>query len=337
MREGAAVTGSDSLHFDIGRPVAFDVARDPVSLPILRNWCDAMGNSNLLHTDPAVAAGTQFGAVVAPLAMLDVWTKPGLVYQRDVSDPRGAAFDALDREGFTSAMAVSSELTQQRPLVLGDELHSTLTLEAVSPQKSTAVGPAHFVTTRQAFFAADTPVGDARFTVMKFRPVTDAKQRRGEHRTDGPVPTRAKAWPAARDELDTLVARGLSAGLGMPPVEIPITTTLIVAGALMTSDYFDAHHDRDAAIRRGSRDIFMNIHTTIGLIERCVDAWIGPNVCWRSISTRLGAPNHPGDVMTVGAELVSVNEHSGETRIGFRATNTLGVHAHGSIGVVLPI
>ncbi len=54
----------------------------------------------------------------------------------------------------------------------------------------------------------------------------------------------------------------------LPLGAIPITPTLIVSGALVTRDYFDGHHDRDLAIAKGSKDIFMNIHTSLGLCQR---------------------------------------------------------------------
>ena len=87
-------------------------------------------------------------------------------------------FELLDADGYTSAVVVSSELVQLRPLVLGDLVRSTIMLESVSEQKSTALGAAHFVTTRQDFLVEDEPVGHSRFTVMKFRPAATPAGRR---------------------------------------------------------------------------------------------------------------------------------------------------------------
>ena len=322
------------MEFDLGRSVPFHVARDPVSLPVIRRWCDAMGDANAVHTDPDVAARSRFGRVIAPLAMLDVWTKPGLVYERDTSDVQGAAFEILDRAGFTSAVAVSSELTQVRPLVVGDDLHSTVTLESVSDEKSTALGHGRFVTTTQELFVGDEPVGRSRFTVFKFRPVGD---RRGPSTVaSAPEEDRTATTSPTRDALGTVRAGSLRVGDRPPDVTIPVTTTLIVSGALMTSDYFDAHHDRDAAVRRGSKDVFMNIHTTLGVVEAWVSEWLGPNARWRSMSTRLGTTNYPGDAMTMTGTVTAVSPETGQVTIEHRATNGLGVHASGVIDVELP-
>jgi acyl dehydratase len=322
--------------FDIGKVAPFHAARDPVNIPTIRRWGDAVGDRNPVHTDPDVAARSRFRQVVAPLTMLDVWTKPGLAYQRDLANPQGHAFEILDRSGFTSAVAVSSELRHGRHLVLGEVVTSAITLEDVSPEKATALGNGHFVTTRQDFFVGDAPVGSARFTVMRYRPAGErrtAAQRRpaGEHRLAGSV-----ASPDQRDVLGTVTASGVSEGQVLPEVVVPITSTLIVSGALLTSDYFEGHHDRAAAQRLGSRDIFMNIHTTLGVVESYVGGWLGPNAEWRSISVRLGVPNYPGDDMHLEGEVASIHRDTGAAAIAFRGTNSLGVHVSGKVEVVVP-
>jgi acyl dehydratase len=293
-----------------------------------------MGDCNPVHADPSFAASTRFGQVVAPLAMLDVWTKPGLTYERNPADPQGAAFEGLDRAGFTSAVAVASELSQPRHLVLGDSVRSTITLESVTPEKRTALGHGHFVTARQDFFVGTEPVGHSRFTVLKFRPSGDQRQ---PTREPAQIPDSVGMEEVERDSLGTLRAASLQAGSPIPAVSIPVTTTMIISGALMTFDYFDAHHDRDAAIRKGSRDIFMNIHTSLGLVERCLGGWLGPNVIWRSMKARLGVPNYPGDVMNVTGNISSADAYTGRTTLHFLVTNSLGMHAQGSVEVELPV
>lgn len=38
----------------------------------------------------------------------------------------------------------------------------------------------------------------------------------------------------------------------LPPLEIPVTRTLIVAGAIASRDYQDVHHDAELAREKGS-------------------------------------------------------------------------------------
>nr|WP_242483394.1 MaoC/PaaZ C-terminal domain-containing protein [Streptomyces sp. HSG2] len=85
----------------------------------------------------------------------------------------------------------------------------------------------------------------------------------------------------------------------LPPLEIPITRTLIVAGAIASRDYQDVHHDPDAARAKGAPDIFMNILTTGGLVGRYVTDRLGPGVLPRRVAVRLGVPNHPGDTLVL--------------------------------------
>ena len=105
--------------FDIGKVAPFHAARDPVTFP--RSVAGAMRLGIGIPCTPIRTSphDSRFRQVVAPLTMLDVWTKPGLAYQRDLANPQGHAFEILDRSGFTSAVAVSSELRHGRHLVLG--------------------------------------------------------------------------------------------------------------------------------------------------------------------------------------------------------------------------
>ena len=43
----------------------------------------------------------------------------------------------------------------------------------------------------------------------------------------------------------------------------------------------------------------MNILTTNGFVGRYVTDWAGPDALLKSVKIRLGAPNYPGDTMTM--------------------------------------
>ncbi len=62
----------------------------------------------------------------------------------------------------------------------------------------------------------------------------------------------------------------------LPPLEIAVTRTLIVAGAIASRDYQDVHHDAELARAKGSPDIFMNILTTNGLVGGTSPTSSGP-------------------------------------------------------------
>jgi acyl dehydratase len=123
----------------------------------------------------------------------------------------------------------------------------------------------------------------------------------------------------------------IKVGQSLPELAIPLTRTLIVATAIATRDFQDVHHDPALALERGSKDIFMNILTSNGLVARYVTDWAGPRARLRRVAIRLGAPNYPGDTMTLTGDVVSTAD--GNVVVQVRGTNSVGVHASGTVTV----
>ncbi|MCB8902623.1 MULTISPECIES: MaoC family dehydratase [unclassified Streptomyces] len=120
----------------------------------------------------------------------------------------------------------------------------------------------------------------------------------------------------------------------LPPLTIPITRTLIVAGAVASRDYQDVHHDAELAREKGSPDIFMNILTTNGLVGRYITDHFGPRAVLRRVAIRLGAPNHPGDTMVLTGTVTEVDGDTAHVRVV--GANGLGHHVTGSVTVEVP-
>ena len=80
----------------------------------------------------------------------------------------------------------------------------------------------------------------------------------------------------------------------------------------------------------------MNINTTLGLTERYVTDWAGPEALVRALRVRLGAPNYPGDTMTFSGAVQAADATTGEVTVAFEALNSLGAHATGTVDFVLP-
>ncbi|MEU9208648.1 MaoC family dehydratase [Streptomyces sp. NPDC048415] len=117
----------------------------------------------------------------------------------------------------------------------------------------------------------------------------------------------------------------------LPPLEIEITRTLIVAGAIASRDYQDVHHDAELARAKGSPDIFMNILTTNGLVGRYVTDHFGPAAVLRKVAIRLGAPNYPGDTMVLTGTIEEVDGDTATVRIV--GANAIGKHVTGTVVV----
>ena len=124
----------------------------------------------------------------------------------------------------------------------------------------------------------------------------------------------------------------------LPPLPIPLTASLIVAGAIASRDYQDVHHDPTLAREKGSPDIFMNILTTNGLIGRYVTDWAGPDAVVKKVAIRLGAPNYPGDTMTITGKVTRKEDgaNGGIVDVAVVGANRLGNHVTGTVTVELP-
>lgn len=126
----------------------------------------------------------------------------------------------------------------------------------------------------------------------------------------------------------------MKVGDELPPLEVPITATVIVAGAIASRDYQDVHHDPALARERGARDIFMNILTTNGFVGRFVTDWAGPDAVLRAVSIRLGVPNYPGDVMRMTGRISALEGRRATVEV--RGANALGDHVTGTVEVDVP-
>jgi hypothetical protein len=125
----------------------------------------------------------------------------------------------------------------------------------------------------------------------------------------------------------------MNVGDTIPAWELPLTPTLIVSAAIATRDFQDVHHDRDVAQAAGSKDIFMNILTTNGLVERFITDWAGPDIDVKAIAIRLGAPAHPYDTLTFTGTVASVED--GIATIDVKGTVSLGDHVTGTVKVAV--
>jgi acyl dehydratase len=324
-------TFTRGLRAFIGRPGAPELARDAVNPAMIRHWCDAMEDGNPVYTDPAFAARSVHGQLVAPPAMLNAWTMPGLPGRpAGRADPAGDVYRALEEAGFTSVVATDSAHEYERYLRVGDSLQGVGEVEEVSEEKKTGLGIGHFVTTRTVYTTqSGEEVGRMRFRILKFRPATG---RAAAGAAPAGAPRVLPPRPARRET--TLRAGQARPGDALPPCPVPITTTLIVAAAIASRDYQDVHHDRDLARRRGSPDIFMNILTTSGIVARYVTDWAGPEALLRRLAIRLGAPNYPGDAMLLTGSVRAADGR--ELELELRGENRLGAHVTGTVSLALP-
>ena len=113
-------------------------------------------------------------------------------------------------------------------------------------------------------------------------------------------------------------------GTKLPELKLYGDPTFIVSTAIATRDYQDVHHDRDKAQAKGSKDIFVNILTDTGLVQRYVTDWAGPNAIIKTISLRLGVPWYAYDTVTFRGEVLAIED--GVITVKAVGSNGLGDH-----------
>jgi uncharacterized OB-fold protein/acyl dehydratase len=429
------------------------IARDPVNLPVIRNWTDAIGDANPIYTDPGFAASSVHGQLVAPPAMVQVWTMPGLrppTAESD-ADPLAQMMTVLDAAGFTAVVATNCAQRYHRYLRIGELLSVRAELTDVSGPKRTALGKGWFVTTRNVWHSGDEAVAEMDWRVLKFRPPAAVAPASADAAAGVVLVAAAPAAPAMRPpvspdteffwagtqagelriqrcgacgalrhppgpacqscgitskqeyqvaagtgtvysyvvhrhppvpgkqlpiiialveltegvrvmaELTGIDPDNVRIGLpvrtsfiriddglvlpgwrpdergapgALPELAIDITPTVVVSTAIATRDFYPVHHDRDLAVQRGSEDIFLNILTTTGLVQRYVTDWAGPEAIVREVSIRLGVPCYAGDTLTFSGRVTGTE--GGELVVAVTGSCSLGSHVTGTVRLARP-
>jgi hypothetical protein len=124
----------------------------------------------------------------------------------------------------------------------------------------------------------------------------------------------------------------IAVGTALPELTIDVSPTFVVSTALATRDFQDVHHDRDKAIARGSKDIFVNILTDTGLVQRYVTDWAGPGARVNGISIRLGVPAYAYDTLVFTGSVTEVD--GDELTVSVVARGQLGEHIVGTVKVI---
>lgn len=150
-----------------GRPATTaGTGKDLVNGPMIRHWCEAMGDTNPAYTGPDA---------MAPPTMLQAWTMGGLSGHTGRSAAQDELFGLLDGAGFTSVVATDCEQEYLRPLRPGDRITFDAVIESVSERKTTKLGTGYFVTTRMDVRADGEPAGTHRFRILKYAPAARAQ------------------------------------------------------------------------------------------------------------------------------------------------------------------
>jgi acyl dehydratase len=351
----------------VGEPVGSSgrsLAPDPVNQAMIRHWVAAFEDDNPVYIDAERAAASRFGGIVAPPLMLQTWTmatpKVAGIAERGgspVESERGGALTVLDEAGFSGTLASNSEFEIERYLHLGEIVSSNTVMESISDEKKTRLGAGYFLTWVTTYFEErGEVVGRQRFRVFKFMPEV-AKAAGGDSadgdRHDGRDGGAGVGAPRREPRRGSVEAGNktdaghtgpcdwdqVRVGDHLRGLEVDVTATVIVAGAIATRDFMPVHHDRDYANAQGAPDIFMNILSSNAYCSRFLTDWAGPDSMLHRVSVRLGVPLFPGSTLTFSGTVTGTLRVSNEgtLEVGFQAATELGNHLTGTATLGLPL
>lgn len=144
--------------------------RDPVNQPMINNWVEAIGDANPIYVDDAAASAAGHPGIVAPPAMIQVWTMFGLAGDRPKDDPMGPIMQLFDESGYIGVVATNCEQTYHRYLRPGEQVSITSEMGDVVGPKQTALGEGWFVNQHIVWRVGDEDVAEMNWRILKFKP-----------------------------------------------------------------------------------------------------------------------------------------------------------------------
>ncbi|MGA5541901.1 bifunctional MaoC family dehydratase N-terminal/OB-fold nucleic acid binding domain-containing protein [Mycobacterium sp. NPDC051198] len=146
------------------------VARDLVNQPMIHHWTDAIGDKNPIYVDAEAARAAGHPGIVAPPAMIQVWTMMGLGRTRSDDDPLGRAMKLFDDAGYVGVVATNCDQTYHRYLEPGEQVVMSAEIVGIVGPKQTALGEGYFINQKIRWHVGDEEVADMDWRIMKFLP-----------------------------------------------------------------------------------------------------------------------------------------------------------------------
>jgi 3-oxo-4,17-pregnadiene-20-carboxyl-CoA hydratase alpha subunit len=160
------------------------VGRDPVNQAMIHHWVDAIGDKNPIYVDELAARAAGHPGVVAPPAMIQVWTMMGLGGERPDDDPLGRIIQLFDDAGYVGVVATNCEQSYHRYLRAGEEVSVSAELTDVVGPKQTALGEGYFINQHITWQVGDEDVAEMNWRILKFIP----REEEGSSRPPSAVP-----------------------------------------------------------------------------------------------------------------------------------------------------
>lgn len=163
----------DQLSHHIGNESERVEAVDVVGPQMIRHWVEIMQDRNPAYSDPEWAAQSRHGGIVAPGAMMQVWSMAPVWPPKEIPDlPIKPIDDVLESLGYTEVVATGQSQSIEALAKVGDRVSFVVRLAEVSEtDKKTRLGMAYFVTFEYRFSNQDgVLLGTQSFTYMRYKP-----------------------------------------------------------------------------------------------------------------------------------------------------------------------
>ncbi len=144
--------------------------RDPVNQPMINSWVEAIGDSNPIYVDEGAARAVGHPGIVAPPAMIQVWTMFGLGGERPTDDPMGPIMKLFDDNGYIGVVATNCEQTYHRYLQPGEQVSIASEMGDVVGPKQTGLGEGWFINQHIVWRVGDEDVAEMNWRILKFKP-----------------------------------------------------------------------------------------------------------------------------------------------------------------------
>jgi uncharacterized OB-fold protein/acyl dehydratase len=173
--------------------------KDLVNEPMIRQWCEVMGDHNPVYTDRAFAATSSKKGLIAPPTMLWTWSQEGypMAFAEQQSpeqqDGQRRLHRFMDENGFTGVLGTNCDQEYLKELRPGDTVITSMVVKSISEEKATAMGNGYFIETLTTFTNQHREtVGTMVFRVLKFKPA-QAPKAASETAVENKAPTRLKS------------------------------------------------------------------------------------------------------------------------------------------------
>jgi acyl dehydratase len=297
---------------------------DPISHRDVRAYAALVRDANASYWDRSWATEA-WGGVLSPPGALMIWHWPlpwvpeGIVQRA----PMLASRVPLPGDRVVNASTCTEF---HAPVLVGDVLTVVETVEDVSTERSTALGPGHFVTTVARYTnGAGVPVATHRNIMLRYlateqaasaAPATGAD---GEQAEAGEIATVTDPRPGDR----------------LPAISLPVTLETCVQDVSATRDFLPVHYDPGYARESGAEHAFLNTMFTHGFLDRVCTDWAGPLARVTRRDVRLASPVLVGQDVSVGGRLTGIERAGDALDVSVRLHLTSGGRTAGTCNSVI--